>query len=108
MRCRTGTETLLGGSWVVISGVMSPLIWVITIVTRLITPLIPTHEPPSSRGRGREGLRGSFHGTVLLQRLGTWAKCGFRASSLRFRSSVLVSASGSLDLLDLGFTVYEV
>ena len=34
---------LLGGSWVVISGVISPLIWVIAIVTLLIT----THEPPS-------------------------------------------------------------
>ena len=38
---------MLGGSWVVISGVMSPLIWVITIVTLLITPLITAHEPPS-------------------------------------------------------------
>ena len=38
---------LLGGSWVVISGVISPLIWVIIIVTLLITPLITTHEPPS-------------------------------------------------------------
>ena len=28
-------------------GVISPLIWVITIVTLLITPLITTHEPPS-------------------------------------------------------------
>ena len=28
---------------VVIAGVISPLIWVITIVTLLITPLIPTH-----------------------------------------------------------------
>ena len=39
---------LLGGSWVVISGVVSPLIWVITIVTLLITPLITTHEPLSA------------------------------------------------------------
>ena len=38
---------LLGGSWVVISGVIRPLIWVITIVTILITLLITTHEPPS-------------------------------------------------------------
>ena len=30
---------LLGGSWVVITGVISPLIWVISIVTRLITLL---------------------------------------------------------------------
>ena len=28
---------LLGGSWVVISGVVSPLIWVIIVVTLLIT-----------------------------------------------------------------------
>ena len=40
-------QTLLGGSWVVISGVISPLIWVINIVTLLITPPITTHEPPS-------------------------------------------------------------
>ena len=38
---------LLGGSWVVLSGVISPLIWVITTVTRLITLLITTHEPPN-------------------------------------------------------------
>ena len=38
---------VLGGSWVVISGVISPLIWVIAIVTLLITPLITTHEPAS-------------------------------------------------------------
>ena len=38
---------LLGGSWVVISGATSPLIWVITIVTLLVTLLITTHEPPS-------------------------------------------------------------
>ena len=31
-----------------ISGAISPLIWVITIVTLLITPLITTHEPPST------------------------------------------------------------
>ena len=39
---------LLGGSWVVISMVISPLIWVVTIVTFLITPLTTTHEPPRS------------------------------------------------------------
>ena len=42
-----GGSNLLGGSWVVISGVISPLIWVIIIATPLITPLITTHEPPS-------------------------------------------------------------
>ena len=44
---------ILGGSWVVISGVISPLLWVISIVTLLITLLITTHEPPS---RGLTGL----------------------------------------------------
>ena len=39
---------LLGGSWVVISGVISPLIWVISVVTLLISLLITTHEPPST------------------------------------------------------------
>ena len=39
--------SILGGSWVVISRVISPLIWVITIVILLITPHITTHEPPS-------------------------------------------------------------
>ena len=39
---------VLGGSWVVIRGVISPLIWVINTVTLLITPLITTHEPPST------------------------------------------------------------
>ena len=38
---------LLGGSWVVISGAVSPLIWVISIVALLITLLVTTHEPPS-------------------------------------------------------------
>ena len=40
--------TLLGGSWVVISRVISPLIWVISIVTLLLTLLITTLEPPST------------------------------------------------------------
>ena len=35
------------GSWVVLSMAISPLIWVISIVTLLITQLITTHEPPS-------------------------------------------------------------
>ena len=38
---------VLGGSGVVISRVISPLVWVISIVTLLITLLITTHEPPS-------------------------------------------------------------
>ena len=38
---------LLGGSWVAISRVISPLIWVICIVTLLTTLLIATRVPPS-------------------------------------------------------------
>ena len=48
--------TRLGGSWVVISGVRSPLIWVISIVTLLITLLVATHEPPSSSNPGQNAL----------------------------------------------------
>ena len=48
--------TLLGGPWVVISRVISPLIWLITTVALLITPLITTHEPSSiSSLRGIDG-----------------------------------------------------
>ena len=39
-------KALLGGSWAVISWVISPLIWVMTLVILLITLLITTHEPP--------------------------------------------------------------
>ena len=39
---------LLGGSWVVISEVISRVTIVITQIRGLITPLITTHEPPSS------------------------------------------------------------
>ena len=38
---------LLGGSWVVRSGVISRVTIVITHIRGLITPLITTHEPPS-------------------------------------------------------------
>ena len=50
-----GLKGLLGGSGVVTSGVVSPLIWVISIVTLLISLLIITHEPPS-RGLGLKAL----------------------------------------------------
>ena len=42
---------VLGGSWVVISGVISKVTIVITHIRGLITILITTHEPPS-RGLG--------------------------------------------------------
>ena len=44
-------HSLLGGSWVVIGRVRSPLIWVIRKATLLVvTLLVPTHEPPSREG----------------------------------------------------------
>ena len=46
---------MLGGSWVGISKVISALTWAVTIVTRLITPLITTHEPPSRVLPGHPG-----------------------------------------------------
>ena len=48
---------LLGGSWVVISGIIRPLIWIITITiaTLLIIPLRTAHKPPS-RVRHFEGV----------------------------------------------------
>ena len=39
-------QTLLGGSWVVLSGVISRATRVISHVRGLITPCITTHEPP--------------------------------------------------------------
>ena len=39
---------ILGGSVVVISWVIGPLIWVISIVTLFIVLLRTTHEPPST------------------------------------------------------------
>ena len=38
----SGSKRILGGSWVVISKVISPLIWVIPIVTLPITMCDPT------------------------------------------------------------------
>ena len=45
---------LLGGSGVVIGRLISPLIWVIAIVTQLITLQLP--EPPSMPLQGISGL----------------------------------------------------
>ena len=36
---------ILGGSWVIFSGGISSLIWVISIMTLLIIPVLTTHEP---------------------------------------------------------------
>ena len=45
---------VLGGSWLVISGVISRVTIVITHIRGLITPLITTHEPPSTPGQLNE------------------------------------------------------
>ena len=39
---------ILGGSWLAISRVVSRVTIVITYIRRLTTPLITTHEPPST------------------------------------------------------------
>ena len=46
----------------VISGAISPLIWVISIVTLHITLLITTHEPPSNPPQNL--LRPRYRGTA--------------------------------------------
>ena len=63
----------LGGPWVVIIGVINPLIRVISKVTLLITPLITTHEPPS-RALGFLGFRvqGCGYKEMLVQGSGFW------------------------------------
>ena len=53
-------DTVLGGSWVVISGVVSPLSKVISIVRGLITPLITTHEPPSGAFWQQHGFSSNY------------------------------------------------
>ena len=54
---------ILGGFWVVVSGVISRVLIVITHIRGLITSLITTHEPPSTQGlwfSGTLSLNGSF------------------------------------------------
>ena len=46
---RASFSMLLGGSWVVISRVISRVTILITHIKGLITPLITTHDPPSSK-----------------------------------------------------------
>ena len=60
---------ILGGSWVVISRVISPLIGVITIVILLITSLITTHEPPS---RGCLRFQGGVLWILRVKGSGFW------------------------------------
>ena len=59
-----GIFIVLGGSWVVICGVISPLIWVITIVILLITLLTTNHEPPSWNCGGKAWWRPLLVGSM--------------------------------------------
>ena len=42
------SSTILGGSRVVVFGVLSPLIVLVRIAALLISPFITAHEPPSN------------------------------------------------------------
>ena len=70
----------MGSYRVVINGAISPLIWLITIVTQLILPLISTHEPPSNRGLR---LRVSNWNKVLVMRLFSRFLGCFKAYDMR-------------------------
>ena len=52
---------LLGGSWVVISRVISSITILITHIKGLITPRITTHEPPSRDPYSPENTIQRFH-----------------------------------------------
>ena len=47
---------LLGGSWVVIDGILRRVTILIHHIRGLITPLITTHEPPSRSSQARLAL----------------------------------------------------
>ena len=58
-------QCVLGGSWVVISRVISRITIVITHIKGLVTPLITTHEPPSEASR-ESGTRNVKRRKLLL------------------------------------------
>ena len=49
--CLSAAMSTLGGSWVVISRVISKVTIIIMIIGDFIPPLITTHEPPSSAAK---------------------------------------------------------
>ena len=59
---------VLGGSWVVISRVISRVTILITHIRGLITPLITTHEPPSKFCGERSELGFARHGSSEVGR----------------------------------------
>ena len=62
---RISTE-LLGGSWVVVSGLISKVTIDITHIKGLITPLITTHQPPSKIGKDSGFDITEFHGALWV------------------------------------------
>ena len=70
---------MLGGSRVVISRVVSPLIWVITILTLLITPLLTTHEPPSE-GWHKCSFKQAVFYQILSESPGRKTGCSWKSS----------------------------
>ena len=68
-------QGLLGGSRAVKRGVISPLIWVISIVSLLITLFITTHDPRSS-----------------VQGSGVW-ECAYRVLGARLKGQSTIRAS---------------
>ena len=49
----------MGGSWVVINRVISRVAILLTHIRWLVTPLITTHEPPSSTSAGTSTSTGT-------------------------------------------------
>ena len=96
-------EGQLGGSGVVISGVKSPLIWVITIVILLLAILITTHEPPR-RNKSATALQmdgaGWFPGSEL--RLGGFPKPRVGGGGGREGGGILLDLSDSADVRQRG------
>ena len=64
---------VLGGSWVVVSRVLSRVTIIIAHVGGLITPLIATHEPPSTDAFGKHGIPASDF-TACCYWLQPWGK----------------------------------
>ena len=90
---------LLGGSWVVMSGVLSPLIRVISIVTHLITLLIlPMNSRLVQLSRWPFILQGLRNDNVV------WVSQKIRARPKRLHSGILMiilPEAGSTGLHDL-------
>ena len=76
-RFRISSLSVLGGSWLGISRVISRITFVITYIKGLITPFITSHEPPSRfSGPGcilRLCKYSILYSPLLLRQLSFWA-----------------------------------